>query len=199
MIESKLRLCITLYAAAFCVIEVVRARIDCRAQRQHVCSGRKGRTPFDAATGINPAGEQQHAFIMERYCQQMIQEHGRLALHAIIGAAEYSIAQVYPPYNPLQIRLRLSTLTLQHFRILLSTLDTELIHNRGDSGKLPIKHIACRIKSPVEVLALVLEHDALDTSYRRRHSRTTTSRGMLFVNCECHLPQFYNLLYARRS
>ena len=45
-----------------------------------------------------------------------------------------------------------------NFRILLSNLGPELLHNRDESGKLPI-HIACRSKAPVEVLALLVEHD----------------------------------------
>ena len=48
--------------------------------------------------------------------------------------------------------------TLHHLRNLLLTLEAELIRNRDESGKLPI-HIACRNKAPVEVLALILEHD----------------------------------------
>ena len=43
--------------------------------------------------------------------------------------------------------------------MLLQSLDTELIRHRDDSGKLPI-HMACRSNVPVEVLALMLEHDA---------------------------------------
>jgi ankyrin repeat protein len=88
----------------------------------------------------------------------LIQEQGRLALHAIFTAAEYSFAKDEPPENALQIRLPLGKLTVQHFRTLLSTLGTELIRNRDESGKLPI-HIACRNKAPVKVLALILEHD----------------------------------------
>ena len=86
--------------------------------------------------------------------------HGRLALHAVIRDAECSFAArgFHPPQNPLRMHLPLGQLALHHFRILTSSLDAELIHNRDESGKLPI-HIACRNKAPVEVLALIAEQD----------------------------------------
>ena len=37
-------------------------------------------------------------------------------------------------------------------------MEAELIRNRDESGQLPI-HMACRNKAPVEVLALLVEHD----------------------------------------
>ena len=40
----------------------------------------------------------------------------------------------------------------------MPTLDTELVRNHDESGKLPI-HIACRNKAPVEVLVLIVEMD----------------------------------------
>ena len=50
-----------------------------------------------------------------------------------------------------------SKISLEHFQTLLSTLDAELVRTRHDSDKLPI-HITCRNKTPMEVLALILEH-----------------------------------------
>ena len=94
----------------------------------------------------------------------MTHEHGRLTIHAVLGAAQYSqfeegFGVFHPPLTLLRICLPLGKLTLQHFRTLISTLDPELIRSRDDSGKLPI-HIACRNKAPVEVLALIAEQDA---------------------------------------
>jgi ankyrin repeat protein len=54
--------------------------------------------------------------------------------------------------------LPLGKLTLNHFDMLLHSLDPELIRNRDDSGMLPI-HIACLTDSPVEVLAVLTEMD----------------------------------------
>jgi ankyrin repeat protein len=118
-------------------------------------------TPFDLAKD-SYSGSDIYALLIACYGNKVNQEHGRLALHAILGQAEYSFAEPYgfhPPQNPLRIRLPLGKLTLQHFRALLSTLDPELIHNRDESGKLPI-HIACQSKAPVEVLVLIAEQDA---------------------------------------
>ena len=103
-----------------------------------------------------------YALLIECYGNKLTQQHDRLAQHAVIAAAEYSFIAEWGfelPLNPLQIHLPLGKLTLQHFHHLLSTLDPELIHNRDESGKLPI-HIACQSKAPVEVLALIVEHDA---------------------------------------
>ena len=119
------------------------------------------KTPFDVGAC---------AFLIESYSNMLIQKHGRLALHAILGTAEYSFKTAYgfrPPQNPLRIRIPLGELTLQHFRTLLSTfctllstLDAELIRNRDESGKLLI-HIACQTNAPVEVLSLLSEIDPM--------------------------------------
>ena len=90
----------------------------------------------------------------------MTQEHDRVALHAVFRAAEYSFIEerdFHPPLNPLQIHLPLGKLTLNHFDMLLHSLNTELIRQRDDRGRLPIP-IACRNKGPAEVLALMAEH-----------------------------------------
>ena len=119
-----------------------------------------GQTPFDFATDSDSADETR-AFLIESYSNKLTEEHGRLALHAILGAAEYSFAEddeFHPPLNPIRIRLPLGKLTLQHFRTLLSTMDAELIRNRDDSGKLPI-HIACQANTPVKVLSMLVEMD----------------------------------------
>ena len=60
--------------------------------------------------------------------------------------------------SPWRIILPLGKLTLDHFRILLHSLDHLMTRTQDDSGMLPI-HIACQTKAPVEVLALILEHD----------------------------------------
>ena len=121
-----------------------------------------GETPFDLAPRYRwPDGRK--ALLIECYCNKLTQEHGRLALHAILGAADYlhveELLAFRPPLMNLKIRLPLGVLTLQYFRTLLSSLDAEMVRTRDDSGKLPI-HITCRNKAPVEVFALIVEHDA---------------------------------------
>ena len=122
----------------------------------------EGNTPFDSIRMRERSAGEKYACLIECYCNILTQEHGRLALHAVLAAAEYSFIEEYgfhPPLNPLQILLPLGDFTLEHFRILLSTLDLELVRTRDDCGKLPI-HIACHNRAPVEVLALILEKDA---------------------------------------
>ena len=127
---------------------------------------KEGETPFDRGTYFESA-DGQHALLIECYGNKLTQEHGRLALHAVIAAAEYSFIEddetyygFVPHPNPLQIHLPLGKLTSQHFRTLLSILGIESIRTRDDNGKLPI-HIACQNKAPVEVLALIVEHDVV--------------------------------------
>jgi hypothetical protein len=120
------------------------------------------KTPFDLVQvqSSNSAAETS-AFLIECYGKTLTQKHDCLALHAILGAAAYSFIEkwdVRPPLNPLRIKLPLGKLALHHFRILISTLDAELIRNRDEFGKLPI-HIACREKAPLEVLAVLVEID----------------------------------------
>jgi ankyrin repeat protein len=117
-------------------------------------------TPFDWVPSSFAAGDIQ-AFLIECYSTTVHQEHDRLALHAILAAADYSFAvddEFHPPLNPLRIRLPLGKLTLDHFRTLLSTLGMESIRDRDNTRKLPI-HFACRSKVPVEVLSLLTEMD----------------------------------------
>ena len=124
----------------------------------------RGRTPFDAGRGTILSTDYVRNALIEIYGSKLQHENGSLALHALLLAAEYELVEgvdFRPPLalNALQITLPLGKLTLQHLRTLLSTLDTELIHNRDDRGKLPI-HIACKNNAPVEVLDLLLEDDA---------------------------------------
>ena len=120
-----------------------------------------GKTPFDSALK-STSSRRKRACLIECYGNKLTQEHGRLALHAILAAADYSFAEnnkFHPPQNPLRIRLPLGKLTLQHFRtLLLSTLDPGLIRNRDERGMLPI-HVACQSKAPVEVLSMLTELD----------------------------------------
>jgi hypothetical protein len=84
------------------------------------------------------------------------------SLHVILAAAKYSLDkddEFHPPRNPLRIRLPLGKLTLQHFRMLLRSLNIESIRNHDDNGKLPI-HIACQANAPVEVLSMLVEMDS---------------------------------------
>ena len=119
-----------------------------------------GKTPFELARKTKrPRKALNHLF--EMYYWKMTQDLGRLALHGILNEAEYSFPEpksFQPPQNPLRIHLPLGTLTLKYWRTLFRTLDTELIRNRDDNGKLPI-HIACETNAPFEVLAMLVAVD----------------------------------------
>ena len=147
------------YAARDCTVEIIRELVvEHNANILAVDDNEK--TPFDFATNSDSA-DGRYSLLIESYGNILAQDHGRLALHAVLAAAEYSFAENYrfhPPLNPLRIRLPLGKLTLDHFRTLLSTLGIELIHNRDDSGMLPI-HFACQVNAPVEVLSLLTEMD----------------------------------------
>ena len=147
------------YAASWGNMETMRAFIV-QHNANMVARDINDETPFDFATSSNSAGET-HALLIETYGNKLTQEYGRLALHAVLTAAEYSFAindDFHPPLNPLRIRLPLGMLTLQHFRSLVSALDVELIRNRDGSGMLPI-HIACLDNAPFEVLSMLVEMD----------------------------------------
>ena len=119
-----------------------------------------GKTPFDLAARSNSANGK-HLLLIECYSNKLAQEHGRLSLHAILGAAEYSFIEewdFHPPLNPLRIRLPLGKLTLNHFRILLSAFDVELFRKRDERGMLPM-HLACQANAPFEVLSVLVEMD----------------------------------------
>jgi hypothetical protein len=109
------------------------------------------------------------AAFIETYSNKLTREHDRLALHAVLRAAEFSFSEndrFQPLLNPLRILMLLGKLilmllgklTLQHLRILLLSFDTELVRNRDGGGRLPI-HIACLDGAPVEVLDLIAELD----------------------------------------
>ena len=121
-----------------------------------------GNTPFDLLCrhDWNPAPDVEQFLAI---CgNKMTREHGRLALHAIFGAAKYSLApfnEFRPPLNPLRVCLPLGKLTPEQFRILLQHIGMDLLYHRDDSGRLPI-HLACRNNAPVEVLALMLALDS---------------------------------------
>ena len=166
------------YAALMGGIEAMRALVvEHDADILAADDGKE--TPFDLAMHSN-FPEIFYTFLIECYGNILIQEHGRLALHAILVSAEYLSADPYsfhPPLINLEIRVPLGYLTLQQFRTLLSSLDPERIRNRDESGKLPI-HIACRSKVPVEVLAWVVEHDAATL-------HMTDNTGALPLHCGC--------------
>ena len=147
-------------AAEYSVLEVVRELVV-EHNANMFALDKNGNTPFDHAASYRSA-ERVCPLLIECYIDKLTQEHGRLALHCILGLAEYSFSiddEFHPPLNPLRIRLPLGQLTLHHLRNLFSNLDVELIRNRDERGMLPI-HIACRNKAPVEVLALIAEQDA---------------------------------------
>ena len=134
---------------------VVGLKLDPNANIFAVEEG--GSTPFDdAGVAVAP-------LFIEVYCNKMTQDHGRLALHAILCSAVYSFVfegdYFHPPLNlTLQIRLQLGKLTFQQFRTMLQSLGTELIRNRDDIGKLPL-HIACQANAPVEILSTLVDID----------------------------------------
>ena len=122
-----------------------------------------GDTPFDWACRKGRTDEIPDLFL-ELYGNKMTAKHGRLTLHVLLRAAEYSFAETsffHPPWNPLRIYLPPGNLELKvkHVRTLFSTLDTELIRNRDDSGMLPI-HIACDTNAPVDILSVLVERDS---------------------------------------
>jgi ankyrin repeat protein len=148
------------YAADYDVIEAMRELILLHNANMSAVD-HNGETPFDM---IFPNSDDD-VDVVDQFLDicgnKMTLDHGRLALHAILGAAEYSHAEdngFHPPLNNLQVRLPLGKLELYHFHTLLHYLDFDVIRSQDDSGKLPI-HIACRNKAPVEVLALILELD----------------------------------------
>ena len=145
------------YAAMHCNKEVVREMLV--EHNANMFAGDYGNnTPFDEATSSYSASGK--AALIECYGNKLTQEHGELALHAVLEAAEYTFAPFsysHPRDNPLRIRLPLGKLTLEHFRTLLSTFDAEVFRSRDDGGKLPI-HIACRNKVPTQILALISDH-----------------------------------------
>ena len=149
------------YAAMFQSDEAVRELIV-EHNANILVVDNNGDTPFDLITECQWQRAVDQFF--ESYCNKMTRDHGSLALHAILGAAEYAFVEnedFRPPLKPvlLQIRLQLGKLNLQHFRSLLRYLHTEIMRNRDDSGKLPI-HIACENKAPMEVLSMLVESDA---------------------------------------
>jgi ankyrin repeat protein len=147
------------HAAMSCNIAVVRELII-EHNANIFAIDDNDKTPFDSARRDSSAGVNQD-FLIECYSDKLTQEHGRLALHAVLAGAEYSFAEAYPfhpPLNPLQIRLPLGKLRFSHFRTLLHSLDVESIRNRDKTRKLPI-HMACQANAPVEVLSLLTEMD----------------------------------------
>ena len=121
-----------------------------------------GNTPFGSGLltwnrdfSVNP--------LLEMYGSKWTIDYGRLALHAILDAAEYSFDEddgFHPPLNPLRIILPLGKLTVKHWRTLIHSLDNteQMIRSRDDTGMMPI-HVACLNAPPVEVLAVFVELD----------------------------------------
>jgi ankyrin repeat protein len=121
-----------------------------------------GDTPFDyAGSGDESVQDDVVDYLLQLYGNKVTRDHGRLALHAILRSTVYSYDDDWHPpltASVVRIRLPLGTLTPARFRTLLHSLDTEVIRNRDDSGKLPI-HIACETSAPVEVLSVLVEMD----------------------------------------
>ena len=118
-------------------------------------------TPFDLVSMRRSSVGDRHALLIECYGNKLIQEHGRLALHVILGTADDSFAEArgfHPYQKSLRIHLPLGELTMDHFRALIHSLSPELIRNTDDTGKLPI-HIACQSNAPDEVLSMLVEMD----------------------------------------
>ena len=122
-----------------------------------------GETPFDVVCRTDHQPGRFADLLFEIYSNKMTADHGRLALHEILKVADYSFIETeefHPPSNPpLQMRVPLGTLTVERWCTFLQSLDTELIWNRDDMGKLPL-HIACRTNTPVKVLSLLVDLDS---------------------------------------
>ena len=101
------------------------------------------------------------AFLVEVFCNKMLQKNGQLALHNILCAAKYTFVEPYffrPPQNVVRLCSPLGRLTHTIFRSVVHSFDIALIHHRDDKGRLPI-HIACQTKAPVEFLSILVELD----------------------------------------
>ena len=114
---------------------------------------KNGDTPFDYA--VHEGEDEIADCLLHLYGYNATRDYGRLALHSILRSAEY---QFHAPLIAPLIISPLGTLTVQHLRTLLHSLDMDVICNRDDSGKLPI-HIACEANAPVEVLTLLVKMD----------------------------------------
>jgi hypothetical protein len=89
---------------------------------------------------------------------KLTQEHGRLAFFMLCSMLPNTdLLKLLVISERIHCKWARSKISLEHFQTLLSTLDAELVRTRHDSDKLPI-HITCRNKTPMEVLALILEH-----------------------------------------
>jgi hypothetical protein len=87
-----------------------RERID--AVRALFAVDHNGKTPFDSATRSNSV-EDTHEFLIACYGNKLTHEHGRLAVHVVLRAADYAFAEddeFHPPVIPLRIRLPLGAL-----------------------------------------------------------------------------------------
>jgi ankyrin repeat protein len=152
-------------------IDVVRTLID-DYNANMLAKDCRGNTPFD-----HIAGDYHYKYVVDCmlhvYGNKLAQYHGSLALHVILRSAEYSFVAALNDYDnhdddywhpPMieSVRILLplgkKPVTLSQFRILLRSIDVELIRKRDNSGKLPI-HIACEAQAPVQVLFILVEMD----------------------------------------
>ena len=127
------------YAGKSASIEIMRELVFEHNANMYAVD-QDGNTPFDYSSDCIIED-----FLVERNSEKLTQEHGRLALHAVLAAAEFSFDEAYffhPPQNPFRIRLPLGMLTLQHFRLLLHSLDAESIRNRDRLESCPFTWLA---------------------------------------------------------
>ena len=122
----------------------------------------RGKTPFDCAENK----EEVQDLLIQMYSSRLSRENeGQLALHTLLGNAEYSFDRFerdgdwgHPPLHPLRVKLQLGSLKWKHLRTLFLSVDEELLRRRDDNGKLPI-HIACQTNAPLDVLVALVERD----------------------------------------
>lgn len=116
--------------------------------------------------------------VLKAYSDQLLREHGGLALHFILrelGLAENGQFRAHGPLLSFRVRLAVGTTTMELFRSLIHSFDNsdELVRSRddNDNGALPI-HVACGLGVRVDVLRILVE---LDPSTLRLHNSTCAS------------------------
>jgi len=117
----------------------------------------RGRTPFDIA---NFAGATDYILTVA-YRDQLVNQEGNRAIHAILETAEYRYVvvnqqqQQQQQRQTLQIQLPVGRLTTDQFRALLRSFGNNFMSHADNTGAIPF-HTACRNEAPVEILDLLL-------------------------------------------
>jgi len=136
-------------------LEIVREFVQHGADLRAVTD--LGHTAWDAAYRHDESDVADY-LLTEAYKDQMVDQEGTRAVHAILEVAVYRYLEADDSGNQrnLQVRLPIGRLTVDKFRSLLQCFDTGLMRQQDSNGTLPF-HVACRGGAPVEILRLVLE------------------------------------------